>query len=78
MTQVVADQRPLEVELFHNQAGYLLDPPAEYFELLNSLIVGLDDCRITHSLKTNPIICHDFIKEFWLSAKVNRRGVQGA
>ncbi|KAJ0726309.1 hypothetical protein HanPI659440_Chr12g0468821 [Helianthus annuus] len=78
MTQAIADQRPLEVELFHNQAGYLSDPPANYFELFNSLIIGLNDCRIRHALKTNPDICHDYIKSFWLSAKVNRKGANGA
>ncbi|MFS7964179.1 hypothetical protein Hanom_Chr08g00747161 [Helianthus anomalus] len=51
------DQRPLQVELFHNQDGYLLDPPAEYFELFNSLNVGLNDFQITHALKINPVIC---------------------
>ncbi|KAJ0808741.1 hypothetical protein HanPI659440_Chr01g0006701 [Helianthus annuus] len=75
--QAMADQRPLEMELFYNQVGYLSDPPAEYFELFNSLIVGLNDWRITHTLKTNPIICHDCIKVFWLSAKVNRRCANG-
>ncbi|MFS8024358.1 hypothetical protein Hanom_Chr16g01462301 [Helianthus anomalus] len=56
MTQEMADQRPLEVELFHNQDRYLSDPPTEYFDLFNSLIVGLNDCRIMHALKTNPIV----------------------
>ncbi|MFS7953165.1 hypothetical protein Hanom_Chr07g00615371 [Helianthus anomalus] len=32
------NQRQLEVELFHNQAGYLTDPPAEHMELCGSLI----------------------------------------
>ncbi|MFS7968297.1 hypothetical protein Hanom_Chr09g00795791 [Helianthus anomalus] len=59
---MMTNQRPLEVELFHNQVGYLSDPPppAEYFELFNSLIVGLNNCRISHALKTNPSICHDY------------------
>ncbi|KAM0057388.1 hypothetical protein Hdeb2414_s0005g00157631 [Helianthus debilis subsp. tardiflorus] len=78
MAQAMADQRPLEVELFHNQAGYLSDSPTEYFDMFNSMIVGLNDCRITHALKTNPVICHDGVKDFWLSAKFNRRGAKGA
>ncbi|MFS7954098.1 hypothetical protein Hanom_Chr07g00626321 [Helianthus anomalus] len=38
------NQRQLEVELFHNQTGYLLDPPAEHMEMFGSLIRGLDNC----------------------------------
>ncbi|MFS7989910.1 hypothetical protein Hanom_Chr11g01052461 [Helianthus anomalus] len=78
MAQAMADQCTLEVELSHNHVGYLSDPPVEYLCLFNYMIVGLNDCRITHALKTNPVICHDCIKDFWLSAKVNRRGAEGA
>ncbi|MFS7984985.1 hypothetical protein Hanom_Chr11g00993041 [Helianthus anomalus] len=42
------------------------------------MIAGLNTCCITHALKANPIICIDMVKDFWLSAKVNRSGARGA
>ncbi|MFS8014319.1 putative v-SNARE, coiled-coil domain-containing protein [Helianthus anomalus] len=74
----MADQRKLDIEAFHNLVGYLSDPPAEHYEEFNSLIVGLNSCRITHALKANPVICIDMIKDFWLTAKVNRSGAEGS
>ncbi|MFS7964884.1 hypothetical protein Hanom_Chr08g00755611 [Helianthus anomalus] len=50
------NQRQLEVELFHNQAGYLSDPPAEHVEMFGSLIQGLNNCPITHALQAKPAI----------------------
>ncbi|MFS7894159.1 hypothetical protein Hanom_Chr00s001384g01681051 [Helianthus anomalus] len=49
------NQRQLEVELFHNQAGYLSDPPAEHMEMFGSLIRGLNNCPITHALRVEPV-----------------------
>ncbi|MFS7937182.1 hypothetical protein Hanom_Chr05g00424641 [Helianthus anomalus] len=72
MAQIMADQRKLDVELFHNQVGYLSDPPTEHFDMFNSMIVSLNNSRITHALKTNHVICHDTLQDFWLSAKVKR------
>ncbi|KAJ0797655.1 putative Longin domain, v-SNARE, coiled-coil domain-containing protein [Helianthus annuus] len=77
-SQKMADQRKLDIEAFHNLVGYLSDPPAEHYEEFNSLIVGLNSCRITHALKANPVICIDMIKDFWLTAKVNRSGAEGS
>ncbi|MFS7953170.1 hypothetical protein Hanom_Chr07g00615421 [Helianthus anomalus] len=57
------NQQQLEVELFHNQAGYLTDPPAEHMELCGSLIRGLNYCPLTHALREEPI---------------NRQGAEGA
>ncbi|KAF5781453.1 hypothetical protein HanXRQr2_Chr11g0483841 [Helianthus annuus] len=76
--QKMADQRKLDIEASHNQVGYLLDPPAEHYDEFYSMIAGLNTCRITHALNANPIICIDMVKDFWLSAKVNRSGARGA
>ncbi|KAM0063565.1 hypothetical protein Hdeb2414_s0003g00092381 [Helianthus debilis subsp. tardiflorus] len=76
--QKMADQRKLDIEASHNQAGYLLDPPAEHHDEFITMIAGLNTCHITHALKANPIICNDMVKDFWLSAKVNRSRARGA
>ncbi|MFS8018996.1 hypothetical protein Hanom_Chr15g01398661 [Helianthus anomalus] len=54
---MVENQRQLEVKLFHNQAAYLSDPQAEYAEMFSSLMTGLNNCLITHALRTEPVIC---------------------
>ncbi|MFS7919656.1 hypothetical protein Hanom_Chr03g00215241 [Helianthus anomalus] len=72
------NQRQLEVELFHNQAGYLSDPPAEHAEMFSSLIRGLNNCPITHALQAEPVICNSYINTFWDTTKVNRQGADGA
>ncbi|KAJ0581189.1 hypothetical protein HanRHA438_Chr04g0177881 [Helianthus annuus] len=74
----MVDQQKLDIEASHNQAGYLSYPPTKYYEEFNSMIVGLNSCRITHALKVNPIISSDTIRGFWLLAKVNRSGAEGA
>ncbi|MFS7928253.1 hypothetical protein Hanom_Chr04g00318631 [Helianthus anomalus] len=68
------NQRQLEVELFHNQAGYLTDPPAVHMEMFESLIRGLNNCPITHTLRVEPAICNSCINTFWNTAKINRQG----
>ncbi|MFS7944201.1 hypothetical protein Hanom_Chr06g00509281 [Helianthus anomalus] len=47
-----------------NIACYLSDPP-KGFELYKSLIVGLNTCRLAHSLRENPVIREDWIKDYW-------------
>ncbi|MFS7930016.1 hypothetical protein Hanom_Chr04g00339211 [Helianthus anomalus] len=47
-----------------NIACYLSDPPKE-FEMYKSLIVNLNTCRLAHSLRENPIIREDWIKDLW-------------
>ncbi|MFS7986685.1 hypothetical protein Hanom_Chr11g01013211 [Helianthus anomalus] len=47
-----------------NIACYLSDCP-KGFETYKSLIVGLNTCRLAHSLRENPIIREDWIKDFW-------------
>ncbi|KAJ0697274.1 hypothetical protein HanLR1_Chr10g0367161 [Helianthus annuus] len=47
-----------------NIACYLSDPPKS-FDTFKSLIVGLNTCRLAHSLRENPVICEDWIKDFW-------------
>ncbi|KAJ0800563.1 hypothetical protein HanPI659440_Chr03g0104521 [Helianthus annuus] len=72
------NQRQLEVELFHNQAGYLSDLPAEHMEMFGSLIRGLNNCPITHALRVEPVICNSCINTFWNTAEINRQGAKGA
>ncbi|MFS8035183.1 hypothetical protein Hanom_Chr17g01590051 [Helianthus anomalus] len=64
----------LEVNEFHNQAGFLLDPPVDQVELFGSLIRGLENCPLTHALRANPFICNSCINAFWNTAKINRQG----
>ncbi|KAF5804874.1 hypothetical protein HanRHA438_Chr05g0212251 [Helianthus annuus] len=65
-----------------NVACYLSDPP-KGFEMYKSMIMGLNTCRLAHSLRENPVICEDWIKDFWDSATtkkgdvVNKSKVQG-
>ncbi|MFS7967072.1 hypothetical protein Hanom_Chr09g00781411 [Helianthus anomalus] len=53
------NQRQLEVNEFHNLAGFLSDPPVDQKELFGSLIW---------------IICNSCINTFWNTAKINRQG----
>ncbi|KAJ0788348.1 hypothetical protein HanPI659440_Chr05g0190681 [Helianthus annuus] len=65
-----------------NVACYLSDPP-KGFEMYKSMIMGLNTCRLAHSLRENPVICEDWIKDFWDSTTtkkgdvVNKSKVQG-
>ncbi|KAF5786291.1 hypothetical protein HanXRQr2_Chr10g0439091 [Helianthus annuus] len=68
------NQRQLEVNEFHNQAGYLSNPPADQSELFGSLIRGLNNCPLTHALRTNPVMCSNCINSFWNNAKIVRQG----
>ncbi|MFS7977381.1 hypothetical protein Hanom_Chr10g00903311 [Helianthus anomalus] len=47
-----------------NIACYPSDPP-KGFKMYKSLIVGLNTCRLAHSLREKPIIREDWIKDFW-------------
>ncbi|MFS7945574.1 hypothetical protein Hanom_Chr06g00525881 [Helianthus anomalus] len=62
------------VNEFHNQADFLSNPPADQAELFGSLIRGLNNCPLTHALRTNPMICSNCINAFWNTAKINRQG----
>ena len=55
----------------HNIAGYLMDPPTAHKEF-QSMIVGLNSCRISHALRVNPAICKDLVTDFWRNASVNK------
>ncbi|KAF5773901.1 hypothetical protein HanRHA438_Chr13g0604701 [Helianthus annuus] len=46
--------------------------------MFGSLIAGLNNCLITHALRTEPLICNNCVNTFWNTAKVNRRGTNGA
>ncbi|KAF5810886.1 hypothetical protein HanXRQr2_Chr04g0174951 [Helianthus annuus] len=47
-----------------NIACYL-SGPLKGFETYKSMIVGLNTCRLAHSLRENPVIREDWIKDFW-------------
>ncbi|KAJ0524692.1 hypothetical protein HanHA300_Chr09g0303451 [Helianthus annuus] len=68
-------RRQLEVNEFHNQAGYLSDPPADQMELFGSLIGGLNNCPLTHAIRANRAMCNSCINTFWNTAKINRQRV---
>ncbi|MFS7920266.1 hypothetical protein Hanom_Chr03g00222461 [Helianthus anomalus] len=72
------NHRQLEVELFHNHARYLSDPPTEHVEMFSFLIKGLNKGPITHALRAEPVICNSCINTFWNTEKVNRQGADGA
>ncbi|MFS7913105.1 hypothetical protein Hanom_Chr02g00137941 [Helianthus anomalus] len=55
-----------------NVACYLSDPP-KGFETYKSMIVCLNTCRLAHSLRENPIIREDWIKDFWDKATAKKR-----
>ncbi|MFS7929723.1 hypothetical protein Hanom_Chr04g00335871 [Helianthus anomalus] len=64
----------LEVNEFHNQAGFLSDPLVDQVELFGSLIRGVNKCPLKHALRTNPVICSSCINAFWNTTKINRQG----
>ncbi|KAJ0951391.1 hypothetical protein HanPSC8_Chr02g0059411 [Helianthus annuus] len=68
------NQRQLEVNEFHNEAGYLSDPPADQIELFGYPIRGLNNCPLTHALRAEPVMCNSCINTFWNTAKINRQG----
>ncbi|KAL4590858.1 hypothetical protein LXL04_003803 [Taraxacum kok-saghyz] len=61
----------------HNITGYLMDPPAAHKEF-QSMIAGLNSCRISYALRANPVIRKDLVIDFWRNASVNKQGADGA
>ena len=41
------------------------------------MIVRLKNCRISHALRSNPVIYKDLITELWKNASINKHGVDG-
>ncbi|XP_076904358.1 uncharacterized protein LOC143559769 [Bidens hawaiensis] len=72
----MADQNPLKIADSHNVPGYLFDPPLTHKEF-NSIIVGLNTCRISHALQENPVICKKMITDFWNNSSINPHGQDG-
>lgn len=60
----------------HNIAGYFLDPPVAHNEF-KSMIVGLNNCRIYHALRSNIVIYKDLVTEFCKNAAINKHGADG-
>ncbi|MFS7910663.1 hypothetical protein Hanom_Chr02g00108881 [Helianthus anomalus] len=54
-----------------NIACYLSDPP-KGFETFKSLIVGLNTCRLAHSLRENPVIREDWIIDLWYNSTAKK------
>ncbi|KAJ0940251.1 hypothetical protein HanRHA438_Chr02g0081271 [Helianthus annuus] len=57
-----------------NVACYLSDPP-KGFEMYKSMIMGLNTCRLAHSLRGNPVVREDWIKDFWDNAMAKKGDV---
>ena len=53
----------------HNSACHLADPPAAY-SILKSMVFGLNHCRISFALHTNPTIHKDLILDSWRNASI--------
>ncbi|CAI9263666.1 unnamed protein product [Lactuca saligna] len=41
------------------------------------MIMGLNNCRISHVLRSNPFVFKDLIVDFWKNASVNNKGEGG-
>ncbi|MFS7986766.1 putative aminopeptidase, leukotriene A4 hydrolase [Helianthus anomalus] len=54
-----------------NIAYYLSDPP-KGFETCKSMIVGLNTCKLAHSLWENLVICKDWIRDFWYKSTAKK------
>ncbi|MFS7964279.1 hypothetical protein Hanom_Chr08g00748311 [Helianthus anomalus] len=67
------NQWQLEVNEFHNQAGFLSEPTVDQVELFGYLIKGLNKCPLTHALRANHVICSSCINTFWNIAKITRQ-----
>ncbi|KAJ0764798.1 hypothetical protein HanPI659440_Chr08g0296231 [Helianthus annuus] len=57
-----------------NFACYL-SGPLKGFEMYKSMIVGLNTCRLADSLRENPVIREDWIKDFWDNAMAKKGDV---
>ena len=51
----------------HNSACHFADPPADY-SFYKSLVFGLNNCRISYALQTNPTIHRNLVLDFWRNA----------
>ncbi|CAI9302404.1 unnamed protein product [Lactuca saligna] len=61
----------------HNIAGYLLDLPAAHKEF-KSMIASLNNCSISHTLRSNPVIYKGIITKFWKNSSISKQGADGA
>ncbi|MFS7968659.1 hypothetical protein Hanom_Chr09g00800211 [Helianthus anomalus] len=50
----------------------LLVRPSKGFEVYKSMVVGLNTCRLAHSLRENPVIRGDWINDFWDNATAKK------
>lgn len=60
----------------HNIAACLSDPPQSHQEF-KSMVYGLNNCRLTHAIRTNPVIYKSLVGEFWDKASINKEGADG-
>ena len=54
-----------------------MDPPAPHQEF-KSIMVSLNNYRISQALRTNPVIHRDLIIDIWKNASINKLGADGA
>lgn len=60
----------------HNIAGCLVEPPVAHQEF-KSMMVGLNNYRISHALRANLVIHRDLITELSKIDSINKQGVDG-
>ncbi|KAJ0870330.1 hypothetical protein HanRHA438_Chr11g0499151 [Helianthus annuus] len=61
----------------HNQAGYLAPPLEKHKKMYTSLMKGLNNCRIVHALRENPVIYESLIQDFWKNARFDALEADG-
>lgn len=59
-----------------NIVAFLSDPPLSHQEF-KSIIHGINNCRLTHAIRANPVIYKSLVSEFWDKAFINKEGADG-
>lgn len=60
-----------------NIATCLSDPPASRQEF-KSMVHCLNTCRISHAIRSNPVIYKSLVSGFWEKVVFNQKGANGA
>ena len=67
-----ADLPELRFVDIHNTVCHFTDPPKAY-SFFKSLVVGLNNCKVTYALQTNPTIHKKLILDFWHNASLAKK-----
>ncbi|MFS8024997.1 hypothetical protein Hanom_Chr16g01469861 [Helianthus anomalus] len=65
----------LKVISGHNQAGDLSIPPEKHKKMFNSLIKGLNHCRLVHALRENSVVYEDLIFGGSIEAVIQKKKI---